>query len=96
MNFTGPDAYLAGHSTGGTMAGWFTGTPEVAKLGLKGLILAASDIIRAGRVMTHDGKTYIRNLPLPTVTLTGTKDGILRLTRVAESYWHQTVNIDSK
>jgi hypothetical protein len=31
---------------------------------------------------------------MPTLTIGGTKDGLMRVTRVAESYWHQITNID--
>lgn len=29
----------------------------------------------------------------PTLTIGGSKDGLMRITRIAESYWHQITNI---
>lgn len=28
------------------------------------------------------------------MTIGGTKDGLMRISRIAESYWHQVTNID--
>lgn len=32
--------------------------------------------------------------PLPTLTLVGSKDGLYRVTRAAEGYFHQYLNVD--
>jgi hypothetical protein len=32
---------------------------------------------------------------VPTLTIGGTKDGIARISRIAESFWHQHENIES-
>ena len=49
QNFTGEDVFLGGHSMGGAIAEWYSGAQGVEKLGLKGLVLAGSDIIRSAR-----------------------------------------------
>jgi len=35
------------------------------------------------------------DFPADTLTIGGTKDGVMRITRVAEAYWHQAKNINS-
>lgn len=44
--------------------------------------------------LQDDGKTSF-DYPVPTLTLGGTKDGLMRITRVAESYYHSVTNINS-
>lgn len=44
-------------------------------------------------VQETDGST-LYDYETPTLTLGGTKDGLMRVTRVAESFWHQVSNID--
>jgi hypothetical protein len=41
-----------------------------------------------------DGSTLF-NYKVPTLTIGGTRDGFTRISRVAESYWHQVKNINS-
>jgi hypothetical protein len=35
-----------------------------------------------------DGTSKLNKYNYPTLTIGGTKDGITRISRVAESYWH--------
>jgi len=35
------------------------------------------------------------NYDVPTLSICGTKDGLFRVTRTAENYFHQFLNIDS-
>ena len=59
----------------------------------KGQILMGSVLLRDTRsVQTTDGST-LYNYSVPTLTVGGSKDGLMRLSRVAESYWHQVTNI---
>lgn len=53
-----------------------------------------SVLLRTTRDIESNGKTKF-NFELPVLTITGTKDGLMRVTRAAESYWHSNVNIDS-
>jgi len=41
-----------------------------------------------------DGSTLF-NYKVPTLTIGGSKDGFTRISRVAESYWHQVKNINA-
>lgn len=45
-------------------------------------------------VQESDGSTLFSILT-PTLTLAGSKDGLMRVSRIAESYWHQVTNINS-
>jgi hypothetical protein len=49
-----------------------------------------SVLLRDTRSLNSDGKTEFKAGIPPTLTLAGEKDGLLRITRGAESYWHQT------
>lgn len=51
-----------------------------------------SVLLRDTRAITESGNTAF-DYDVPTLTLAGDKDGLLRITRAAESYWHQTKNI---
>jgi len=42
-----------------------------------------------------DGTSHF-NFVTPTLTLGGTKDGLMRVSRVAESFWHTHENINSE
>jgi len=53
----------------------------------------ASTLLRANRELTKEGKTKF-NIGIPTMTLSGTKDGLMRCSRVAETYWHVKHNLD--
>jgi hypothetical protein len=61
---------------------------------IKGLILEGSVLLRGTRKVQEDGKTKF-NLNLPTLTLCGELDGLMRITRCAEAYYHQIENIDA-
>ena len=51
-----------------------------------------SALTRDNRSINSDGTTAI-NMSTPTLTIGGTRDGIMRITRVAESYYHQSDNV---
>jgi len=59
---------------------------------VKGQILMGSVLLRNTRTINESGNTAF-DYDVPTLTLVGDKDGLLRITRGAESYWHQTKNI---
>jgi len=52
-----------------------------------------SVLLRTTRAIESNGKTKF-NFELPVLTITGTKDGLMRVTRAAESFWHSNVNVD--
>jgi len=60
---------------------------------IKGMILMGSVLLRNTRNITNSGSTLF-HFDVPTLTLTGELDGLLRISRGAEAYWHSMVNID--
>jgi len=99
--FSGDNIYLAGHSLGGVFAQEYIKSnwnidekSQKALLKIKGLILMGSVLIQSSNTITPSGSSII-DFPVPTLTLNGELDGLLRITRSAVSYWHQTHNIDS-
>lgn len=52
-----------------------------------------STLSRDLRGIQTDGKTFF-DYPVPTLTIGGTKDGMMRISRIAESFWHTTENIN--
>lgn len=90
LGFTGDAIFLAGHSLGGVMAQGYA--PKNSNV-IKGLILEGSVLLRGTRKVQTNGLTKF-NIDLPTLTLCGELDGLLRITRCAESYYHQVENID--
>ena len=55
---------------------------------VKGSILMGSVLLRGKRNITDSGETHF-DYKTPTLTLLGEKDGLLRISRGAEAYWHQ-------
>lgn len=53
-----------------------------------------SVLLRKQRKIQKDGSTKF-DYDTPTLTLSGELDGLLRITRGAESFWHSEVNIDA-
>jgi len=54
----------------------------------KGLILMGSVLLANNRKILDDGTTSF-DFKTPTLTLLGVKDGLLRISRGAEAYYHQ-------
>ncbi|CDW91318.1 UNKNOWN [Stylonychia lemnae] len=90
LGFTGDNVFLAGHSLGGVMAQSYAVKHTDV---IKGLILEGSVLLRGTRKVQANGFTKF-NLDLPTLTLCGELDGLMRITRCAEAYYHQIENID--
>jgi hypothetical protein len=80
---------MAGHSLGGVMAQKYTNGKNS---GVKAQILMGSVLTRDNRSIQSDG-TSKYNYNVPTLTIGGTKDGLMRISRVAESFWHSHDNI---
>lgn len=51
-------------------------------------------LLRDNRTINKDGTTAY-DFNVPTLTIGGTRDGLMRVSRVAESYWHSVTNIES-
>lgn len=59
---------------------------------IKGQVLMGSTLTRDTRKIQADGSSHY-NFDVPTLTLGGTKDGLMRISRIAESFWHSNENI---
>ena len=91
MGFTGDNVFIAGHSLGGVMAqNYAKGKAD----SIKGQVIMGSVLLRSNRKINDDGTTHF-DYDVPTLTLGGTKDGLMRVTRLAEAYWHQYDNIEA-
>lgn len=96
--FTGDNLFIAGHNLGGVMSQWYISgegmfkSPDVT---FKGQMLLGSVMNRQYRSISKDDGSTVFDFPADTLTIGGTKDGVTRITRVAEAYWHQIKNINS-
>lgn len=101
--FAASNWFLAAHSLGGVMTqdflnGYHHGfTPDGLLEGadpalFQGQILMSSALTRDKRSIQEDGMSLFTT-DTPTLTIGGSKDGLMRITRIAESYWHQITNI---
>lgn len=72
---------MGGHSLGGVIAQGYKNDA------IKGLILEGSVLLRGTRKVQENGFTKF-NTNLPTLTLCAELDGLLRITRCVESYYH--------
>ena len=88
--FTGDNIMLAGHSLGGVMAQRYANSNTDT---IKGQFLMGSVILRGNHSINDDGTTHF-DYSVPTLTLGGTKDGLMRVSRLAEAYWHSQINIE--
>ncbi len=62
---------------------------------VKAQILMGSTLTREHRSIQPDGTTFF-DYPVPTLTIGGTKDGLMRISRIAESFWHSQENVNSE
>lgn len=92
--FDSDNWFLSGHSLGGVMTQGFLapGSKDASAASFKGQILMSSALLRSTHSIQDDGTTLF-DYSTPTLTLSGSKDGLMRVTRIAESYFHQEVNI---
>jgi hypothetical protein len=88
--FTGDNYVMAGHSLGGVMAQNYADKNADT---FKAQVLMGSVLTRDQRSIDSDG-TSKYDYKVPTLTIGGTKDGLMRISRVAESFWHSHVNIN--
>jgi len=97
--FTGDNLFIAGHNLGGVMSQWYItgeGMFESPDYTFKGQILLGSVMNRQYRSISKDDGTTVFKFPTDTLTIGGTKDGVTRISRVAEAYWHQIKNVNSQ
>ena len=87
--YPGDQIYIAAHSLGGVMSQIYT---KGKNDWIKGQILMGSVLLRDKRKINEDGETQF-DYDVPTLTLNGELDGLLRISRGAESYYHQVLNI---
>lgn len=81
---------MAAHSLGGVMAqDYVNGKSDQ----FSGLTLMGSVIERKHRAINDDGTTKF-NFDVPTLTLSGEKDGLMRVTRGIEALWHAENNVE--
>jgi len=96
--FSGDNLFIAGHNLGGVMSQWYISgeglfkSPDVT---FKGQILLGSVMNRQYRSISKTDGSTVFDFPADTITIGATKDGVTRITRVAEAYWHQIKNISS-
>ena len=83
-SFPGDQIYLAAHSFGGAMAQKYA---KGKSHFIKGQILMGAVLLRNTRHITEKGETSF-DYEIPTLTLNGELDGLLRISRSAEAYWH--------
>ena len=88
--FSGDNIILAAHSLGGVMSQKYAKDHTDT---IKGQILMGSVLTRDLHTLNTDGSTHF-NYPVPTLTIGGTKDGLMRISRMAEAYYHQIENIE--
>jgi len=65
------------------------------KTDIKGQILMGSVLLRNKHSINDKGETEFKNDIPPSLTIGAEKDGLMRITRVAASYYHQIKNIAS-
>lgn len=75
---------MAGHSLGGVMAQNYANKNSDV---IKGLILMGSVLERGTHEINENGETHF-TFKVPTLTMAGEKDGLMRISRVAESWYH--------
>lgn len=81
---------IAGHSLGGTVAQDYANSHADT---IKGQILMGSALLRGLRSINDYGTSHY-DYDVPTLTLGGTKDGLVRVSRLAEEYWHSQKNVE--
>jgi alpha-beta hydrolase superfamily lysophospholipase len=84
LGFTGDNIVMAGHSLGGVMSQGYTKDHADT---IKAQVLMGSVLTRDQRTINSDGTTKIE-YNVPTMSVGGTKDGLMRISRVSEAFWH--------
>lgn len=83
--FTGDEQYIAAHSLGTVMVqDYLLKSPKL----FKGQVMMGGSLMRNKRSNDNSTGLTFFDYPVPTLVLAGNKDGLYRITRNAESYWH--------
>lgn len=90
LGYTGSNWVLAGHSAGG-MIGQDYATSSGQFIAQ---VLMGAAINRDKVSIQSDGSSSI-DYTVPTLTIGGSRDGITRISRMAEASWHQDKNVQS-
>ena len=91
--WNGKELYTAAHSLGSVMIqDCIKDHPDM----FKGQILMGGSLARKHRQNNNSTGLTEFHFPVPSMTLAANKDGLYRITRNAESYWHQVKNLDPK
>ena len=93
--WTGDDIYVAAHSLGTVMAQDYIFNNTKTSI-FKGQMMMGGSLARKYRQNNNATGLTEWHYPVPTLVLAGEKDGLYRISRNAESYWHQVKNIDAK
>lgn len=89
--YSGSDYYLAAHSLG-TVVTQLYSVHHASEY--KGQILMGGSILKSEREEDQStGQTILKN-KIPTLVLGAERDGLYRITREAEAYYHHVVNIN--
>lgn len=85
------DNIIIAHSLGGIMSqDYLDSQINISQNNIKQLVLLGCTMARKyRRIQKVDGKTWINHQMKDTLTVLGTKDGLLRVTRGVEAYYHQ-------
>jgi len=92
LGYNGENLFIAGHGLGGVISQQYAESSKDYAKQIKGSILAGSVLLRDYHNLTMAGDTYF-TINKPTYTLLGNLDGQMRITRGAEQYYHQVLNI---
>ena len=88
--FTGDEIFIGGHSLGGVNAQNYAKKDKGQVI--KGVALMGSTLLTDVRKFDQNGKSSW-DMGMPVLQITGTKDGLFRITRQAETVWSQEYNI---
>lgn len=84
QGFTGDNIVMAGHSLGGVTVQGYTKTHSDT---VKAQVLMGAVLTRDTKQINSDGTSSVL-YDVPTLTVGGTKDGLMRISRVGENFWH--------
>lgn len=86
--YTGSNWIFAGHSAGGMIGQEYV---ESSGSFIASILMGAA--INRDNVSINDDGTSAINYTVPTLTIGGTRDGVTRISRMAEARYHQNLNI---
>ena len=88
--YTDGPMFAAAHSLGGVMLQeWAQRRPDK----VRGIAIMGSVLLRGKYSLNEDGTTNF-DYDVPALAIGGTRDGLMRISRVAEAYWHGVKNVE--